>query len=88
MQRDEFDKQVQEFLRAINAEAGNHEFPAVIGPDDNLFDMGLVTSFSVIRMIVFIEEISGTTIELSDHELERFYTLRGLYDLVDAGEQR
>lgn len=83
MNRDEFTAQVADYLRKVNAEADDTEFPVEVGLDDNLFDLGLVTSFSVIRMIVFIEDLAGCTIELGEHELEVFYTLRGLYSLID-----
>ncbi|MER5276915.1 hypothetical protein ABT025_14285 [Streptomyces sp. NPDC002809] len=55
-----------------------------LGHDDNLFDLGLVTSFSVIRMIVFIETLTGCSLDLAEHDIENFYTMRGLWDLVQA----
>jgi hypothetical protein len=76
-----FYEQLTEFLRTLNAEDGT-EFPAALAPDDNLFDLGLVNSFSTIRMIVFVEELTGAPIDVAEHDLEAFYTMRGLFALV------
>jgi hypothetical protein len=75
-----FYAQLTAFLRTMNADTP--DFPAALSPDDNLFDLGLVNSFSTIRMIVFVEEITGQPIDIADHVLEAFYTMRGLYALV------
>ena len=72
--------QLTEFLRTMNPDTP--DFPATLSPDDNLFDLGLVNSFSTIRMIVFVEEITGQPIDIAGHDLEAFYTMRGLYALV------
>lgn len=86
MDRDELFARLREFLASLAAESGR-EFPDRLDPDDNLFDLGLVTSFSVIRMILFVEDITGCAIDLADHEPQSFYTLSGIHSLV-AGQRQ
>ncbi|WP_371477009.1 acyl carrier protein [Kitasatospora sp. NBC_00315] len=86
MDRDDLFAQLREFLAGLAAESGR-EFPARLDPDDNLFDLGLVTSFSVIRMILFVEDVTGCAIDLADHEPQSFYTLAGIHTLVTAQRQ-
>ncbi|MCB7135711.1 acyl carrier protein [Cellulosimicrobium marinum] len=81
MTKNEFYEQMRAFLREVQTEGGG-AVPERIDEDDNLFDLGLVTSFTMIRMIVFVEQITGTPIDLGEHELEVFYTLRGLYRIA------
>ncbi|GIJ24270.1 acyl carrier protein [Micromonospora lutea] len=88
MEREQFYREVVGFLTRTASDAGTTAPPADIDPDDNLFDLGLVNSFSMIRMIVFVEETTGVAVDLADHELETFYTLRGLYDVVAGTEER
>lgn len=53
-----------------------------VGPDDDLYALGLADSLTIIRMIVFVEELTGVEIDLGDHEFESFYTQRGLYSVA------
>ena len=61
---------------------------AALGPEDNLFDEGLVTSFTVLRMLPHLEEMAGRTIDVADHDIEAFATLRGLYGVVTGSGAR
>jgi acyl carrier protein len=84
MEREHFYKAMSEFITGLAAERTGEPVTAVIGDDDNLFDLGLVNSFTIIQMIVFLEELTGVSIDLSVHELESFYTLRGIYSLAQG----
>lgn len=89
MEREQFYREVVGFLGRLATETGAETPPAAgIDPDDNLFDLGLVNSFSMIRMIVFVEELTSVPVDLADHDLETFYSLRGLYDVVYGTEAR
>lgn len=81
MDEEQFYAGVREFLAELGESAGQ-DGGQQIGADDNLFDLGLVNSFTIIRLIVFLEEHAGVEIDLAAHDLETFYTLRGLYSLV------
>ncbi|MET8680199.1 acyl carrier protein [Streptomyces sp. NPDC004647] len=85
MEQEHFYKEIREFVKSLHADS-KEPVPQEIAPDDNLFDMGLVTSFSIIRMIVFVESLTGCSIDVAEHDIENFYTLRGLYGLVQAEE--
>ena len=89
MERDAFYKAISEFIADLAAERTGEAVTTAIGEDENLFDLGLVNSFTIIQMIVYLEELTGISIDLSEHSLESFYTIRGIYSLVQgAGEGR
>ncbi|MFC9636276.1 hypothetical protein ACFTY8_45615 [Streptomyces mirabilis] len=85
METAKFYDELRGFLQSMQPDQeGQRAVLEGLGHDDNLFDLGLVTSFSVIRMIVFIESLTGCSLDLSEHDIENFYTMRGLWDLVQA----
>lgn len=86
MDRDTFHGKVRDFLASLQEDDDARVAAARVGADDNLFDLGIVTSFSIIRMIVFVEELTGCSIDISEHDIERFYTLNGVYELAHAQE--
>lgn len=51
----------------------------------NLFDAGILESFDIPDLIMKIEEISGIEVELSNTNLDSFYTLRSIYDIFIMG---
>ncbi|MFI8294149.1 acyl carrier protein [Streptomyces sp. NPDC085614] len=56
------------------------------GEDENFFDLGLITSLSMVRLLVQVEKLLGTEVDVTLYEPESLFTLRGLYDtLVPAG---
>jgi len=79
MTEDEFYTNMSRFLAEKWEESTGEALTRPIAPNDNLFDLGLVDSFTMIRMIVHVEGLTGHPIDLADHDLETFYTLRGLY---------
>ncbi|GIF42908.1 acyl carrier protein [Actinoplanes xinjiangensis] len=92
MDRKQFYREVTGFLTKVSAEngtpgSGTEALATDIGEDSNLFDLGLINSFTVIRMIVFIEDLTGAQIDLAEHDLETFYTLRGLYTVANGADQ-
>jgi acyl carrier protein len=75
---------VRKFLgKLAGDEKGSSAGAAVaVAEDANLFDLGLLDSFSIIQLILFIEELTGTQLTPEVHDPESFYTLRGMYELV------
>ncbi|GLW55052.1 hypothetical protein [Kitasatospora phosalacinea] len=82
MTPDDFYRQLTDFLREMNADPD--AVPDSLDADDNLFDLGLMSSFSTIRVLVFLEQLTGRAVDIADHDIEEFYTMRGLYGLFAA----
>lgn len=76
-----FQRSMTDVLVELDPENERHR-TAALGPDDNLFDEGFVTSFTVLRMLPHLERMAGRTIDVADHDIESFATLRGLYGVV------
>lgn len=88
MEREVFYKAISEFITGLSLERADEPVTATaIGEDDNLFDLGLINSFTIIQMIVYLENLTGISIDLSAHDLESFYTIRGTYDLVQGANE-
>jgi acyl carrier protein len=88
MEREGFCREMSEFIIGLAGEEAGGQAAGVvtvIGEDDNLFDLGLVNSFTIIQIIVYLEKLTGVSIDLTAHELESFYTIHGIYDLVQGG---
>lgn len=85
MDRETFLTELRGFLAELNPD--RTERVAALGEQENLFDLGLVTSYSMVRLIVFIQQLTGTAVEVQGRPLESFYTLDGLYRLVYDSEQ-
>ncbi|MER6632530.1 acyl carrier protein [Streptomyces sp. NPDC000987] len=83
MDKDKFYQAVKEFLAEAVEEPGRQALEE-IGEDDDLFHMGLIDSHMVIRLVIFVEETTGTEIDLAEHEFEVFYTLRGLHSVAEG----
>ena len=80
MDRDTFMTELRGFLAELNPDEAEHA--AALGATDNLFDMGLVSSFTMVRLIVFVQQLTGVQVVVQGRPLESFYTLDGLYELV------
>jgi acyl carrier protein len=87
VERDAFCKGISEFITGLAEKRIGGPVAAAIGEDANLFDLGLVDSFTIIQMIVYLEELTGISIDLSAHDLESFYTIRGIYALVQGADE-
>ena len=52
-------------------------------PDDgNLFDLGLVDSYSMLQLIGHVEELSGREIDILTFDISQLFTLRQIYDVA------
>jgi acyl carrier protein len=54
----------------------------VTGPEINLFDVGLLESLTVLRLIRAIEQSFGVRISLERYGMENFFTLRSIQQIV------
>lgn len=48
--------------------------------DSNLFDIGLVNSYSMVNLLMYVERLLGISVDVTEHDPEAFFTLRGLFE--------
>ena len=73
--RAEFDAEFAQFVGGL----GEGRTMAGIGGDDNLFDAGVLDSFSVVKLIALIENLVGRSIDLEQATIETFATTNLIY---------
>lgn len=58
--------------------------PAVttVPAQGNLFDLGLVDSYTMLDIVSYVEEITGRHIDIMDIDIARLFTLEGMYGVV------
>jgi hypothetical protein len=56
--------------------------PDGVPADGNLFDLGLVDSYSMLQLIGHVEEISGREIDILTFDISQLFTLRQIYDVA------
>jgi acyl carrier protein len=64
---------------------GRDRSAAGIGVADNLFDAGVLDSFTVVKVIVFIEELTGSPVDLEEASIESFSTMESIFTNFVAG---
>jgi acyl carrier protein len=82
MEREQFYSTMREYLRK-DREGDKDIDPTAIealGPDDNLWDLGYLDSFGMVRLLTFLEELLGRELVLSGDSLRTFHTLSRIYD--------
>ena len=72
----EFTSNFSEFIAGIDAE----QSIVAVGPDDNLFDAGVLDSFNVVKVIVFLENLVGQPVDLQGATIDSFATLNDIYN--------
>lgn len=60
---------------------------AQIGPDDGLFDLGVLDSLGVLEMIGFLEKSFGVSLGAEDLTWENISTINRLADLVQRRQR-
>lgn len=80
MDKASFFKAASEFILANGSGADELPPDTVVPTDGNLFDLGLVTSYSMLRLVSFVEELSGQEIDILNSDISRLFTLEGIYD--------
>jgi acyl carrier protein len=82
MEREQFYSTMREYLRK-DREGDKEVDPKAIealGPDDNLWDLGYLDSFGMVRLLTFLEDLLGHELVLSSDSLRTFHTLARIYD--------
>ena len=80
MDRPSFYARMRDHLAEEAGGAGRAVSPASIGEHDNLFDIGLVNSFSLVKLLIQVEEVLGVEVDVTRHDPETFFSLAGMYD--------
>lgn len=74
MDQERFYQEVTAFIAAKAALSGE-----AIQPTDHLVQRGFVNSLILAELIVFVENISGTEIDVEDFRLDSFSTIEKIY---------
>jgi acyl carrier protein len=74
-----FEDLVREFLRSVFPVANHAALP---GPDDDLFETGLLDSQGFLQLVLHLEDRTGLQINITLAEPEDFSTIRGLFQLA------
>ena len=79
---------INRVLVQIWEDAGNPGPLPELGPDDNLFDLGVVDSFSMLEVVTVVEQLTGEEIDFYDVDPEELFTLGGIVRYIDAQRAR
>ena len=83
MDKDAFFDSVSAFIldhRPVSA-AGRPAMTAVPA-GDNLFDLGLVDSYTMLDIVSYVEQITGSQIDIMNIDIARLFTLEEMYGVV------
>lgn len=75
IKREEFYKLCTEFLNKLNDEIASKDVPA----DSNLFENGIIDSFGLTELLIFIQEITKKEIPFEQLSLKKVSSLSSLY---------
>jgi acyl carrier protein len=81
MDRAAFYQETIALLGRLNTLPGEQQAQIDVAEEDNLFDEGYLTSFSVAQVMAFIEEMTATAIDPARYGIESFSSLSKLYDV-------
>jgi acyl carrier protein len=76
------DEQIFSTLARFFVQDGIGREAAIVAPDTDIIGEGLVDSLAIFKLIAFVEETFGVTIEPDEVLLENFQTLRALRNLI------
>ncbi|MFT4034275.1 MAG: hypothetical protein QM679_01720 [Patulibacter sp.] len=89
IERDAFYRAICEYLKSANRDVAP-ELIEGIDPTDNLWDLGFLDSFGMVKLLTFLEEFVGREIVLSPDSIRTFHTIERMYDghvARDSGKQ-
>lgn len=53
-----------------------------LGPDRNLLETGLIDSFALLELCMFVETMTGATVDITELEIEQFSSIGALHKLA------
>ncbi|APE24952.1 MULTISPECIES: phosphopantetheine-binding protein [Streptomyces] len=74
--RDTFDQEFRTFLSTFELDVDL----TTVTADDNLFDQGVLDSFSVLKVIVLVERLRGEPVDLENAGIESFASISTIYE--------
>ncbi|WP_306326522.1 phosphopantetheine-binding protein [Streptomyces venezuelae] len=74
--RDTFDQEFRTFLSTFELDVDL----TTVTADDNLFDQGVLDSFSVLKVIVLVERLRGEPVDLEHAGIESFASISTIYE--------
>ncbi|MFF1508216.1 phosphopantetheine-binding protein [Streptomyces sp. NPDC058326] len=74
--RDAFDTEFRSFLSTFELDVDL----ATVTAEDNLFDQGVLDSFSVLRVIALVERLRGEPVDLEHAGIESFASISTIYE--------
>ena len=76
--------EIRGVLDRIWLESGNCDPMPGVAEDENLFDAGIVDSFTMLEVIAVVEELTGEAVDFLETDPETFFTIRGMASYVNA----
>jgi acyl carrier protein len=76
------DEQIFDALASFFVQAKTSREGATVAPDTDIIGQGFVDSLGIFKLIAYVEETFGITIEPDEVLLENFQTLRALRNLI------
>lgn len=77
MKIEEFKVSVEDYL--LNEDANKERVIGEIKIDTNIWDAGLVDSFRIMELILFLEDLLGKEISVESNYLSNFYTIEKMH---------
>jgi acyl carrier protein len=85
MEKSIFKDNVQKFLLS---DVSNSESQVLkIDYGTNLWDVGLVDSFRIMELILFLEDLTGTEISVESNSITNFHTIDSMYNSLDLNQK-
>ncbi|MGG4551689.1 hypothetical protein [Paenibacillus humicus] len=78
MNEQEFYKKITEFIYTISEEAKGIKFTE----QDDLLQIGILDSFSMVSLITFLESLIATDLPLEEYSLVHFKSLKTIYENI------
>lgn len=80
MDKANFTNAVLQFLRRNNPEKPFDSIPT----DENLFNIGMLESFSIPSLAMYLEKISQKKLPMENITIEAFYSIDSMFELLQV----
>jgi len=80
VERQAFYDDLAAYIRKAAEERGVDDSVVTFTEDSNLFDVGLANSYSMVNLLMYVEQLLRVSVDVTDHDPETFFSMRGMYD--------